>query len=118
MPFDRSRLKALRKKRRMSLKELGKRLGIHYQQIQEYERGDVKPGADRLEQLVNALDTNMDFLMARSNYDGVLTDLHQQLAEAFDRGDQATILDLIRQKALKKGRNKGGLPGDNPPPKI
>jgi transcriptional regulator with XRE-family HTH domain len=102
MPFDKTRLKVLRKKRQLSLKQLAKRLGIDYQQLQEYERGTVRPGADRLEQLVNALDTNMDYLMARSNFDGVRTPAHDELDAAYERGDIDTLLRLVGQQVRKQ----------------
>src|SRR6478735_6840413 len=102
MPFDKQRLKDLRKKRQLSLKQLAKRLEIDYQQLQEYERGAVRPGADRLEQLVNALDTNMDYLMSRSSYDGKRTPAHDELDTAFERGDIDTILRLIGEQVRKQ----------------
>jgi transcriptional regulator with XRE-family HTH domain len=102
MPFDPSRLKTLRKKRRFSLKQLARRLNIAYQQLQAYERGTVKPGADRLEQLVNALETNMDYLMGRSTYDGEFTERHARLSEAFDRRDIDAIIALVGEEVGKQ----------------
>lgn len=117
MPFDHARLKKVREKRGIGLRKLGKLLGINHQQLQKYERGTVKPGADRLEQLVNALETNMDYLMARSNFDGKRTAAHDELDAAFERGDRDAILRIIGEQLSKQQPPEKRAAGRSPRPK-
>src|SRR3984957_2238369 len=51
-----SRIRLLRKRRKMSQAELGKALGVTFQQIQKYENGKNRIGASRLHLAATALD--------------------------------------------------------------
>ena len=51
-----SRIRLLRKRRKMSQAELGKALGVTFQQIQKYENGKNRVGASRLHLVATALD--------------------------------------------------------------
>lgn len=58
-----SRLKPLRAQRGLSQSELAKLVGVHYNHIGRYERGQSKPGAQTLTKLAEALGVSSDFLM-------------------------------------------------------
>ena len=65
-PTDRliaNRLKARRLELHMSQDELGKRLGVRFQQVQKYEKGVNRLGAGRLHQVCQILETNIDYFM-------------------------------------------------------
>ncbi len=51
-----SRIRLLRKRRKMSQAELGKALGVTFQQVQKYENGKNRVGASRLHLVATALD--------------------------------------------------------------
>src|SRR5271167_1046596 len=50
-----SRIRLLRKRRKMSQAELGKAVGVTFQQIQKYENGKNRVGAGRLHLVATAL---------------------------------------------------------------
>jgi len=58
-----SRLKQLRTQRSLSQTELAKMVGVHYNHIGRYERGQSKPGAETLTRLAESLGVSGDFLM-------------------------------------------------------
>ncbi len=58
-----SRLKQLRTQRGLSQTELAKAVGVHYNHIGRYERGQSKPTAETLTRLAEALGVSGDFLM-------------------------------------------------------
>ena len=49
------RIRLLRKRRNMSQTDLGKALGVTFQQVQKYENGKNRVGASRLHQVATAL---------------------------------------------------------------
>lgn len=58
-----SRLKQLRTQRGLSQTELAKKVGVHYNHIGRYERGQSKPAAETLTRLAESLGVSGDFLM-------------------------------------------------------
>jgi transcriptional regulator with XRE-family HTH domain len=50
-----ARIRACRKRLGMSLEDLGQALGVAYQQVQKYEKGENRIGADRLPDLSRVL---------------------------------------------------------------
>ena len=56
-----SRIRLLRKRRKMSQAELGKALGVTFQQIQKYENGKNRVGASRLQNISNILNVPVAF---------------------------------------------------------
>src|ERR1700760_4341166 len=64
-----SRIRLLRKRRKMSQAELGKALGVTFQQIQKYENGKNRVGASRLHMVAGALDVSISDL-----FDGLSED--------------------------------------------
>lgn len=59
------RIRLRRVEQGMSQDELGKRLGVSFQQVQKYEKGVNRVGAHRLSQIATALDVDINFF-----YDG------------------------------------------------
>ena len=64
-----SRLKQLRTQRSLSQTELAKQVGVHYNHIGRYERGQSKPTAQTLTKLAEALGVSTDFLMEGNTND-------------------------------------------------
>ena len=62
-----SRLKQLRAQRGLSQSDLAKQVGVHYNHIGRYERGQSKPSAETLSKLAEALGVSADFLMEGSS---------------------------------------------------
>jgi transcriptional regulator with XRE-family HTH domain len=50
-----SRIRLLRKARKMSQAQLGNKLGVSFQQVQKYENGKNRVGASRLQMISTAL---------------------------------------------------------------
>lgn len=61
--WDGRRLAGARDARGLTQGELGERLGVGYQQVSAWERGERTPGAESLAKLARALDVTMDSLM-------------------------------------------------------
>jgi transcriptional regulator with XRE-family HTH domain len=58
-----ARLRALRVQKGMSQDELGKLLGVSFQQVQKYEKGTNRVSATRLVEIAHHLDTNVEQLL-------------------------------------------------------
>lgn len=61
------RLRVLRKQRDLSQGGLAKLVGVHYNHIGRYERGESRPTAETLVRLAAALDVSTDYLMGGSS---------------------------------------------------
>jgi len=57
----------LRKKKKISQNELGKRVGTSGDIIGRYEREEVKPSIEVASKIADELDTSLDFLMGKTN---------------------------------------------------
>ena len=57
------RLKQLRRQRDLSQVQLAKLVGVHYNHIGRYERGESRPTADALKRLADALGVSADYLI-------------------------------------------------------
>ena len=55
------RIRLRRVEMKISQADLGKKLGVSFQQVQKYEKGVNRVGANRLEQIANALDVPITF---------------------------------------------------------
>lgn len=55
------RIRLRRVEQKISQSELGDRLGVSFQQVQKYEKGVNRVGANRLQQIAAALDVPMTF---------------------------------------------------------
>jgi transcriptional regulator with XRE-family HTH domain len=68
-PTDRhvgSRVRMRRKMLAISQEKLGAALGLSFQQVQKYERGDNRIGASRLQQMSHILQVPVEFLARRT----------------------------------------------------
>jgi transcriptional regulator with XRE-family HTH domain len=61
------RIKYLREKKNLIQKELAVKSGLTIVQLSRYETNDRKPDPDTLKRLVDALDTNGDYLLGRTS---------------------------------------------------
>ena len=59
-----SQIALLRKEKRLTQNELGDRLGVSFQAVSKWERGETLPDTAILLDLANALGTSVDFLLS------------------------------------------------------
>jgi transcriptional regulator with XRE-family HTH domain len=119
-----SRLKDLRKKKGWTQKELASKVGIRFSQLNKYEGGLHAPPLEKLVELAEVLDTDLDYLLTGSRSEGVplrstrLLERFRAL-EDFSSDDRETVLKLIDAMILKRRvegvlgvSEKGGAPGN------
>jgi transcriptional regulator with XRE-family HTH domain len=112
-----ARIRFLRKRRKMSQSELGKTLGVTFQQIQKYENGKNRVGAGRLHLVAKVLDVSISDFFAdasqtsRSSFATESAAFDPQafrIAEAFieisDNKLRASLIDLVETMARKATR--------------
>src|ERR1700752_2115320 len=112
-----SRIRLLRKRRKMSQAELGKALGVTFQQIQKYENGKNRVGASRLHLVATALDVPISEFFAgaseasRSSLATKVVAFDPQalrFAETFtkitDKPLRASLVNLVETMARKPTR--------------
>jgi transcriptional regulator with XRE-family HTH domain len=83
-----ARIRAMRIDRGMSQEEMGKRLGVSFQQVQKYEKGVNRIAATRLAQVADILQTTLEQLYDRKGpqLDGLEFDIESyKLAKAFSK---------------------------------
>jgi transcriptional regulator with XRE-family HTH domain len=69
-PIDRhvgARIRMQRMVRGLSQTELGKAVGVTFQQVQKYEKGVNRVGASRLQQIANVLKVRPDFFFEEAS---------------------------------------------------
>jgi len=107
-----SRIRMFRKGRKMSQAQLGKKLGVTFQQVQKYENGKNRVGASRLQMISTALDVPVGQLFtdgagtSRTSAKPLAFDPQAlRLAEAFtrlnDKELRNSILDMVEAMARK-----------------
>jgi transcriptional regulator with XRE-family HTH domain len=102
-----SRVKTLRKQRGWSQRELARRIGVVFSQINKYEGGFNVPPVEKLAELAEVLDTSIDFLVtgdeteARPIHNKRLLDRFRAL-EGFEADDQETVIKLIDAMIVKQ----------------
>ena len=102
-----ARLKALRKQKRWSQKELAAKVNIRFQQLNKYESGLNLPPAEMLVKLADALATTVDYLLTGNPAeDSPLGDVRLfrrfQAMEGFDREDREAVIKLIDAMITKQ----------------
>ena len=106
------KIKRIRKALGLSQIALAERIGISFQQIQKYEKGASKISVLRLQQISEALDTNINiFFEAKESalhvfgptlkYDSPESSLHTPLLL---NAEEATVMKLFRKIKNKKFR--------------
>jgi transcriptional regulator with XRE-family HTH domain len=108
-------IRLLRKRRKMSQQELGKALGVTFQQIQKYENGKNRVGASRLHLAANALNVPINELFGDASVTSSRSRATTQtlafdpqalrLAEAFakisDKEVRSSLVDMVEAMARK-----------------
>jgi transcriptional regulator with XRE-family HTH domain len=109
-----ARIRLLRRQRKMSQTELGKAIGVTFQQIQKYELGKNRVGAGRLHLVATALKVPVAELFdGAAESDAVLVKTRTvafdpqalRIAEAFarisDKSLRSSLVDLVEAMARK-----------------
>ena len=101
------RLKALRKQKRWSQKELAAKVGIRFQQLNKYESGLNLPPAEMLIKLADALGATVDYLLTGSPVEempmgSVRLFKRFKAVEDFDTDDQEMVIRLIDAMIAKR----------------
>ena len=110
-----SRIRRFRKGRKMSQAQLGKKLGVTFQQVQKYENGKNRVGASWLQMISTALDVPVGQFFAddagtsRTSAKPLAFDPQAlRFAEAFirlnDRELRNSIIDMVEAMARKSSR--------------
>jgi transcriptional regulator with XRE-family HTH domain len=102
-----ARLKALRKQKNWSQKELAAQVGIRFQQLNKYESGLNVPPADMLLKLAHVLDVSVDFLLTGNPLeDSPLASSRLfrrfKVLEALASDDQETVIKVIDAMIAKE----------------
>lgn len=96
--FVGSKIKEYRKKKGLTQKELGEKIGVKHNTISAYEKGTISPEQDMLFALSNALDVGIDsFFPTKNETDDFERAL--QMAKSLDIKDMNFLNELI-QKTL------------------
>ncbi len=100
------RLKALRNQKKWTQKELAGMLNIGFSQYNKYELGLHIPPIEKLIQLVQLLDTTLDYLLIGDSPNG--SSLHNtrlfrrfQALEDFDEEDKGAIIKVLDAMIMK-----------------
>ncbi len=72
------RLKQLRKQQGWSQTEVGDAVGVHYNHIGRYERGDSRPSGDTLAKLADLFDVSSDYLIDGEREDAVVVNFEDK----------------------------------------
>src|SRR5690625_4984601 len=113
--FVGSRIKSIRKNRKLTQKELGEKVGVKHNTISSYENGTNEPEHDILFKLANALDVPInDFFPetdvvreSTSSYDYYPESISAGLPETFDGVTESNIKKItITDSLMGKWANK------------
>jgi transcriptional regulator with XRE-family HTH domain len=109
-----ARIRILRQRRKMSQTELGKTLGVTFQQVQKYENGRNRVSASKLHQVATALGVSISEIFDGASATGntlkatksVAFDAQAlRIAEAFvkipDKELRVSLVDLVEGMARK-----------------
>jgi transcriptional regulator with XRE-family HTH domain len=110
-------IRLLRKRRKMSQAELGKALGVTFQQVQKYENGKNRVGASRLHMVATALNVPIGELFdgatatsssrSRATKSLAFDSRSLRLAEAFvkisDKALRSSLVDVAEAMARNFG---------------
>lgn len=120
-PVDRQigqRIRAFRVAQKISQAELGRRIGVSFQQVQKYESGSNRVRGSQIKELAAALDVSVAALFGASDepgekgFDAVLLEMMSRrysarLLEAFfavpTKREQRAILAMLEAMASKTG---------------
>jgi transcriptional regulator with XRE-family HTH domain len=106
------RMRARRRQLGLSLEDLGRALGVGYQQVQKYETGENRIGADRLPDLACALRVRVDHFFEGLPQDGAaeapraddslaeLLDAYARITDPELRGHLLLVIKALSQSGL------------------
>ncbi len=102
------RVRARRKMLGLSQTQLGKELGVTFQQVQKYERGTNRIGSSRLFRLSSALDVPVAYFFEGAEtklpgYDASIKGLEK---EAFERAETQELVEAYYRIADPRVRKK------------
>jgi transcriptional regulator with XRE-family HTH domain len=95
-----TRLKALRKQKGWTQKELANQLDIRYSHLNKYENGMHAPPLEKLTQLADIFDVSLDYLvmglpMEESPIRNEVLYKRFKTLETFDDDDKTTVIKII-----------------------
>ena len=102
-----ARLKSLRKKKKLTQKELAEKINVRFPQLNKYECGLHAPPLITLVYMAEALDTTVDYLLTGNREDA--RPLHNmrllerfKALEDFEQSDREAVLKLIDAMIIKQ----------------
>jgi transcriptional regulator with XRE-family HTH domain len=112
------RLRTRRMEQHVSQAELGDKLGVSFQQVQKYEKGVNRIGAFRLQQIANALETDVAYFMG--DMTGNKTHAPSRLSTFMATKDGLDIAEammkidnpLLRRSVVDLARKLGNVYGE------
>jgi transcriptional regulator with XRE-family HTH domain len=111
-----TRIKALRKVRHWTQKELAHRLGIRFEQLNKYESGLNIPPVEMLVKLAEALETSVDYLLTGTHEESTLANARLfrrfQALEHLHEDDQQTVIRVIDAMIAQQRVHKALNPVD------
>lgn len=113
------RIKALRKERKLTLKQLSQRIDISISFLSDIESGKSRPSLERLMDIAKGLDTTVSYILGEAEpgamngeeaYQGLVEKLHSDpeylelmdLLSDFDRWDKRDRAELLNYLKVKK----------------
>jgi transcriptional regulator with XRE-family HTH domain len=111
------RIKATRKERGLTQKELAQRMGFSYQQLNKYEGGFNVPSADLLQRFAQELDVSADFLLTgqhpnTASPSNLRLAERLRIAEQFPADDQETVIKLLDAMIMQHRAKSAVAPVD------
>lgn len=106
--FVGSRIREYRKKKGLTQKELGERIGVKHNTVSNYETGAISAEQDALFAITRELDITLDDLFP-SKKDGSLDKAVQLSDEKMDLADMAFYKDLEKQIESFQGEERKEL---------
>ena len=106
-----SSIKEYRQKKNWTQKQLADAIGVSYQQISQYERGERNPKIETLQKIVDALDCNLMDIIGNDGWKWYLSRSfpdsfrREKLVDAFDR-----LNDKGQEVAVDRVEELGQIP--------
>jgi len=95
------RLREFRKRRGLTQEQLSEKIGVTFQQIQQYENGSSRLNSDRLQQIAMALDIPIGALFDDGD-ERALTEDEMKLVRGFRSLNSADVRTFILSSVAKK----------------
>ncbi len=102
------RLKQLRQKSKLKLKDIGEIIGVSYQTISNWENGSTEPDIQSIKKLASYFSVTTDYLLEQDNEQAYFQDIINKL-EHLDKEELMTITKSMIANLLN---NISSLPID------